>query len=251
MSDKFKNSKFYKAMKDPKISRAFYIAMVLVLVSVAIVIGIVAASNRTKKPVKDPIDTTNPPSSVTTPSVTTPNATEPTTTPSAEAPSTTPTQSGPVSKPIPSFTLPVSGKASKRHDADTQVFSNTMNDYRTHLGIDIVTTEGAPVYAAADGKIAKIWSDPMMGYCIAINHDGDAVTVYKNLSKDLPEGIAEGKAVKAGQKIAAIGNSAMVEIAEEPHLHLEMTVGGLLVDPLKYFSAKDVASLGVDQSYGE
>ncbi|MBE6599648.1 MAG: M23 family metallopeptidase [Ruminococcaceae bacterium] len=249
MSDKFKNSKFYKAMQNPKVSRAVYIGTVLTLVAVAIVIGVVAASNRTKKPTEDPAGTTNPPSVTNTPSTSeTPTTSD---TPTEDTPSSTTNQSGTVSKPLPSFILPTSGKVDKQHNADTQVFSDTMNDYRIHLGIDITTTEGAPVYAAAEGTVKKIWSDPLMGYCVAISHDGDAVTVYKNLAKDLAAGITEGASVKAGQQIASVGNSAMVEVAEEPHLHLEMTVGGLLVDPLKYFSAKDVASLGVDQSYGE
>lgn len=251
MSDKFKNSKFYKAMKNPKVSRAVYIAMVLMLVAIAVVIGITAASNRTKKPVRDPESTTATPGTTGTPTVTdTPVTTvDPAT--DTDTPSNTTGQSGTVSKPIPTFSLPVSGKVGEYHDADTQVFSETMNDYRVHLGIDITATEGAPVYAAAEGTVQKIWSDPMMGYCVAVAHDGDAVTVYKNLAKDLPTGIVEGKKVKAGQQIASIGESAMVEIAEEPHLHFEMTVGGIQVDPLKYFSAKDVASLGIDTSYGE
>ncbi len=251
MSDKFKNSKFYKAMKDPKFSRAIYIALILILVAIAVVIGITAAANRTKKPSGNPdVTTTAPNTSDTAPSTNQPeDTTAPTT--DTQTPTDTTQNSGTVSKPLPTFSLPTSGKIDKYHDASTQVFSDTMNDYRVHLGIDITTTEGAPVYAAASGTVQKIWSDPMMGYCVAISHDGDSVTIYKNLAKNLPTGIAEGTKVKAGQQIASVGDSAMIEIAEEPHLHLEMTVGGLQVDPLKYFSAKDVASLGVDESYGE
>ena len=85
--------------------------------------------------------------------------------------------------------------------------------------------------------------------CIAIKHTGDAVSIYKNLSAELPTGIIEGAKVKAGQKIATVGSTAMVEIAEEPHLHFEMTVGGLAVDPLEYFSSKDVAALQKDTAY--
>ena len=110
-----------------------------------------------------------------------------------------------------------------------------MNDYRVHLGIDIQTEKNAPVYAAADGTVSKIWVDTLMGYCIAIKHSGNCVTVYKNLAATLPEGIAEGTSVRSGQLIATVGNSAMVEVADEDHLHFEMTVADLAVDPLKYF----------------
>ena len=145
--------------------------------------------------------------------------------------------------------LPVSGTLSSSHDPDLQVFSPTMNDYRVHLGIDLVTREKATVYSAADGTISKIWVDPMMGYCMAISHSGNCVTVYKNLAEDLPAGIKEGATVRAGQMIATVGDSAMVEIAAEPHLHFEMTVGDLAVDPLEYFDENTLASIKVDASH--
>ena len=143
---------------------------------------------------------------------------------------------------IPSFILPVSGKLTNKHDPTLQVFSPTMQDYRVHIGVDLATKESAPVYAAADGKISKIWVDTLMGYCIAIKHSGDCVTVYKNLAENLPEGIAEGVSVRSGQLIATVGESAMVEIADEPHLHFEMTVGELAVDPLEYFDESALES---------
>ena len=152
---------------------------------------------------------------------------------------------------LPTFSLPVSGVASKKHDPTLQVFSNTMQDYRVHLGVDIVTEESAPVYAAADGKVEKIWEDTLMGYCIAIKHGGDCYTIYKNLAKELPDGIAEGVSVRAGQLIASVGESAMIEVADEPHLHFEMTVSDLSVDPLKYFDEQALSSLGIDASHGE
>ena len=221
------------------------------LVAIAIVIGITAASNRAKKPnVNEPAVTTPTPADTNKTPSTEPNVTDTKAPEVSDTPSNTTSQTGPVSKPVPTFSLPVSGKLYKYHDAETQVFSNTMNDYRIHLGVDIATAEGAPVYAAAEGSVSKIWSDPLMGYCIAITHSGDAVTVYKNLAKDLPLGISEGAKVNAGQQIASVGESAMVEVADEPHLHFEMTVGGLQVDPLEYFSAKDVAALESDENYG-
>ena len=88
---------------------------------------------------------------------------------------------------------------------------------------------------------------------------GESVTVtftYKDsysldglFKVDDPNGIIEGATVRAGQQIASVGSTAMVEIAEEPHLHFEMTVGGLAVDPLEYFSSNDVATLQKDTAY--
>ena len=148
-----------------------------------------------------------------------------------------------VSTGLPSFTLPVSGTLTNKHDPELQVFSPTMQDYRVHLGIDIQTAENAPVYAAADGTVSTIWVDTLMGYCVAVKHSGNCVTVYKNLAANLPEGIAEGTSVRSGQLIATVGNSAMVEVADEPHLHFEMTVSDLAVNPLEYFDDEALGAI--------
>ena len=106
------------------------------------------------------------------------------------------------------FTNPIDeGYILKGFDIDMPVYSLTMNDYRVHLGVDIVTSEGAPVYAAANGTVKKIWKDALMGYCVAIEHSGNSLTVYKNLSDVLPDGIIEGATVRAGQQIASVGET--------------------------------------------
>ncbi len=147
------------------------------------------------------------------------------------------------------FLLPVSGVLQSEHDSEVQVFSPTMGDYRTHLGIDIGTTAGAAVTAMADGVIAQVWEDVSMGQCVAIKHGGEAYTIYKNLSHTLPENVVVGRSVKAGDRIGTVGESAMVEIAEEPHLHLEMTVNGLAVDPTKYLDKDAMATLREDTNF--
>jgi murein DD-endopeptidase MepM/ murein hydrolase activator NlpD len=144
---------------------------------------------------------------------------------------------------VEGFALPVQGTLGAKHDASVQVWSPTMEEYRIHLGIDITTEDAAPVYAAAAGTVAQIWDDPMMGTCVAISHEGDVVTIYKNLAANLADGIVAGKEVKSGQQIGTVGGTATLEMAEAPHLHFEMTEGGLSVDPLEYFSDKDVKTL--------
>ena len=254
MSDKFKDSKFYKTIKDPKFSRAAYIVLVVTLVTLAIVIGIASAANRAKK--NDSIgkddQTTLPPVTDKTPVTDSPTTgKQPLESDKIDETQKTPEDDTPTVSVVPTLSLPVSGAVYKYHDPKVQVFSDTMNDYRVHLGVDIVTAADATVSAAAAGTVSKVWKDPLMGYCVAIEHDGDAVTVYKNLAANLPENIIEGASVSAGQTIAYVGESAMVEIADEPHLHFEMTVAGLQVDPLEHFGATELASLSVDDSYGE
>lgn len=247
MSDKFKNSKFFEKLKNAKVNRAAIATTALLLIVTAVIIGVTVTSNRAKDTtLPDITDKVTPPSTSKQPDVT-----ENPTPPENTAPPQSNNPSNPTVDTLPSFTLPVKGVMSKGHDASLQVYSSTMKDYRVHLGLDIVTEENAPVYAAADGKIAQIWEDVKMGYCIAIEHSGDCVTIYKNLREELPEGISEGTSVRAGQLIASVGNSAMIEIAEEPHLHFEMSIDGLSVDPREYYDEKSLDALGIDSSYGE
>ena len=227
-------------------NRAAVVALLTLMVAVAIVIAVTVSANRSKKPTVNPADTT-----------VSEDGNGTTSTPSGGVgEETLPVYHGQESKPVmndapvePTFELPVSGKLFKDHDATIQVYSATMGDYRVHLGIDIVTEAEAPVFAAADGTVEKIWEDSLMGTCVAISHGKDILTIYKNLSVDLAENIAEGKTVTCGQKIGIVGDTAILEMADEPHLHFEMTAGGLSVDPLEYFDEASVNALSKDTAF--
>lgn len=226
-------------------NRAVVVTFLTLLVAVAIVVAVTISANRSKQPTVDPSDTTITGESGDTSS-----------NPSGIGKETLPTYHGQETQPVindepdePKFELPVSGKLFKDHDATLQVYSETMGDYRVHLGVDIATEAEAPVFAAADGKIEKIWEDALMGTCVAISHGGDLLTVYKNLAVDLTEGITEGVAVTCGQQIGTIGDTAILEMADEPHLHFEMTAGGLSVDPLDYFDAASIEALSKDTAF--
>ena len=245
MSEKQPNTSLIQRIKNTKANRAAIVSAILLVAALVVIIAVTVSTNRAKNNGQEP-PVTN------APSTTVPSAPS-TTSPSTEAPTQRPSSTGSaqVEDKLPSFILPVNGILSKSHDASLQVYSNTMKDYRVHLGLDIVTEENAPVYAAADGTVAKIWNDTLMGYSIAIKHSGDCYTIYKNLSDILPEGITEGTAVRSGQLIGSVGESAMIEVAEEPHLHFEMTVADLSVDPLEYFDDKALETLKIDASHGE
>ena len=236
MQKNWKDSQFFKKLKHIRVNRAVYLCAIIVLLSISVVLIITAVNNRANKL---PEGTTPPP--VTTPE---PEGTTP-------PPETGNTDKPTLNNTIPEFALPVSGVLSKKHSVDTQVFSPTLNEYRVHLGIDIATEEAAPVCAMAAGTVAQIWEDPMMGWSVAISHTGDAVTVYKNLSKEFADGITVGAEVEAGQLLGCVGDSAMIEIAEEPHLHMEMTVKGLQVAPMDYFSQSVIANLSKDTAFEE
>ena len=125
-----------------------------------------------------------------------------------------------------------------------------MNDWRVHEGIDIATASGAEVKATARGTVSLIYSDPLMGECLTVDHGNGVISIYKNLSKDLASGIEQGAKVTAGQVLGTVGDTAMIESAEEPHLHFEMTYNGKSVDPLSYISEDSAqTSLSGDTAY--
>jgi len=135
-----------------------------------------------------------------------------------------------------SFVMPVDGEVAKKHSGETLVYSETMNDYRTHTGVDIIANEGSAVVSIESGKITSVEKHPLWGNTVCIEHENGYKSCYKNLSDILPEGIAVGNFVTRGGIIGSVGSSALVEIGEKPHLHLEMTLNDKAIDPLEYIS---------------
>lgn len=140
-----------------------------------------------------------------------------------------------------SFIAPVSaGNVIGEWSADVPVFSNTMEDYRVHLGVDIKAEAGTPVYAAADGTVESVEFHPMMGQSIVITHADGYKTVYRNMQTRIPTGIEAGTTVKAGDEIGYVGDTALIEIAEEPHLHFEIYKDDISEDPMAHIALAPV-----------
>ena len=134
------------------------------------------------------------------------------------------------------WSVPVDGGVVKNYSVDVPVYSLTMEDYRVHTGVDIGADAGTDVLAAADGVITEIRYDPMMGQTVVIDHGSNYATIYQNMQTAVPEGIEVGVAVKGGQKIGTVGDTALIEISESPHLHFAVTAGGKYVNPLSYIN---------------
>lgn len=137
---------------------------------------------------------------------------------------------------LPTFVPVASGNVSKGFSSEVPVFSMTMGDYRVHQGIDIALPVGSNVFAAAAGTVSAVWEDPLNGCAMRIEHSGGAVSTYYNLSKETIEAIKPGMAVAGGDVIGTVGDTTLLEIADEPHIHYELTIGGEHVDPCAYMS---------------
>ena len=113
-----------------------------------------------------------------------------------------------------SFCAPVSGEIIKDFANDTLIYSNTLEEWTTHLGIDIKANKTSIVVASEKGTVESIKTDPRYGLTITIAHENDFKTIYSNLLTT--EFVLEGETVEKGQTIATVGESASFEIADEP-----------------------------------
>jgi murein DD-endopeptidase MepM/ murein hydrolase activator NlpD len=136
---------------------------------------------------------------------------------------------------VPSlFIRPVQGHVFKRHSPDTAVYCIAMNDFRTHIGIDIDSEVGVNVRAVSDGVVSAIYEDPLLGKTVVIDHYGGIQSVYRNLQEAIPRNIAVGAAVKGGDVIGGVGQTALIKMGGVPCLHFEMKKDGEHVDPFDY-----------------
>lgn len=125
---------------------------------------------------------------------------------------------------------PSDGETLKGYRMNSLIYSKTMKDYRTHSGIDISASVGSEVRCYADGVVSEVADDPFMGKTVKVTHEYGLVSVYQNLMDELPDTVRVGSSVKAGDIIGAVGESAIMESADEPHLHFELLLDGKHID---------------------
>ena len=100
---------------------------------------------------------------------------------------------------------------------------------RMHQGVDFAAREGAPVLAAADGIVTQAGPGGGYGNLMRIRHAGGWATGYAHLSAFAP-GIAPGARVLRGEVIAFVGHTGL---ATGPHLHFEVSLDGVKLDPMQ------------------
>lgn len=131
-----------------------------------------------------------------------------------------------------SFAKPVEGDISKTFAKDNLVYSETLKEWVTHMGVDIKAEKTTVVKSAEAGTVKSIKNDPRYGLTIVVEHDDGFQTVYSNLLTS--EFVIEGEKVEKGQSLGTVGNTAAFEIADEAHLHFEILKDSIPQDPSIY-----------------
>ena len=129
------------------------------------------------------------------------------------------------------FIKPVEGEIGMNYATEKLVYSNTLEEWITHNGVDILGEEAMPVKAIESGAIESVKMDPRYGNTIIIKHNDEYKSVYSNLSTT--ELAYVGKKVEKGEIIAGIGKGFGFESKEKPHIHLEILKNGECINPLE------------------
>jgi len=140
--------------------------------------------------------------------------------------------------------LVASGWALPVHGSLTDVFgprpSRPLGTDPFHPGDDLGAACGTTIYAAASGTVER--AGPFSGYgnFILIDHCGGVETAYGHI-RDGGLGVTVGQQVAAGQPIAQVGSTGL---STGCHLHFEVRVNGLQIDPQPFMAARGVV-LGI------
>jgi murein DD-endopeptidase MepM/ murein hydrolase activator NlpD len=127
------------------------------------------------------------------------------------------------------FTVPVSGtRVTSYFGARRSYNAGILFGY--HSGMDVSTSVGTPVRAMASGRVVAVQTFPVRGNVIVIDHGRGVMTTYCHLSQWKAK---VGDFVKQGDVIALSGNTGR---SEGPHVHFELAVGGVTVDPRDWLS---------------
>lgn len=125
--------------------------------------------------------------------------------------------------------MPVTGTILNPYSNGELVKSKTLGEWRTHDGIDIQAEEGTPVKSMGDGKVLDIREDDQWGVVVEIEYPGEITALFCGMNDDVK--VKKGQEVKLGDVIGSVGNSSLIEAAEETHLHVGIKKDDQWVNP--------------------
>lgn len=131
-----------------------------------------------------------------------------------------------------SLLYPVNSKRVSKEYSEQAVYSETMEDYRLHMGTDFEATAGEPVFSVCEGIVDDVAKDDMFGNIVKITN-GSYSVYYCGMEENMY--VKEGESVVAGQVIGQVGEIPC-EIKDKSHIHMEVRVSGNAIDPMTVIS---------------
>ncbi len=133
------------------------------------------------------------------------------------------------------FITPVNGAIVKPFSKTELAYSRTMDDWRTHLGVDIACPYGTEVIASEAGEVKEIEYNISFGTTVTVE-SGEYILKYTSLSSDVY--VSVGDKLTKGTIIGKTSDSCISEICDEPHFHFEVIKNGEHIDPLDIIKFK-------------
>ena len=128
---------------------------------------------------------------------------------------------------LPGF--PTSGRILSSFSGGKLVHYETLDDWRSHQGVDIEAKVGEDVYICESGVVEKIYQNNMGG-CILVDHENGYKSLYACLGEINLVNV--GDRLSMGETIGRVGDTAVGDIITTPHVHFEMYKEGIAIDPL-------------------
>jgi hypothetical protein len=125
------------------------------------------------------------------------------------------------------FGVPVEDGVTTSYFGDRRLFVyvDVQSDRSVHSGIDLAGPAGTPVYSSGGGRVVLAAERLITGNTVVIEHLPGVYSLYYHLEEIRA---AAGDQVSGGAVIGTIGSSGL---ATGPHLHWEIRIGGIYVDP--------------------
>lgn len=95
-----------------------------------------------------------------------------------------------------------------------------------HTGVDLAVPAGTPIHAVYPGVVAEVGESRIYGNYLVLDHGNGVTTTYNHCETILA---AEGQVLRQGDRVALAGSTG---VSTGPHLHLELLIDGVPVDPL-------------------
>lgn len=136
------------------------------------------------------------------------------------------------------FIMPVEGGTIIKDFSNTTLkYNSTLKQWESHKAVDIKGADNANVLAVYDGEVISVETTYLLGTVVKIKHSNSLVTIYGSLNENVSVNV--GDRVTKGQAIGKVSTSAKNESNDGDHLHFEVLLDNVKVDPNLYLESSN------------